>query len=350
LSLIEIMVGMVIGVLAIIIMMQVFADSEATKRTTTGTADAQTTGNIAIFTMERDVRLAGFSFADSQVLNCTVTAHDTARAAGAQQFTWQLVPVLITHGDDGAPDTVTVNYGSANVMVPGQDFTEASTVDMEYVVGNRAGYNASDIVVATAAGLGCTMAEITALPAGTGQLMRGTGNYVNAAGQTVTARHNKAGGLGTTYTTGTIHNLGPQPRSNVYTIRLGQFLAVRDELNYTDTDGDNANDDVSIADGVVQLQAQYGIDANNDGAVSEAEFTDAQPADTTAWGRLRAIRFGLLTRVGQYEKTSVTNAAPQWNGGEFTMVDPGDGTSWRNYRYRVIQTVVPLRNMIWGRS
>ena len=28
--------------------------------------------------------------------------------------------------------------------------------------------------------------------------------------------------------------------------------------------------------------------------------------------------------------------------------DPDNDNNWRNYRYRVYQTVIPLRNMIWG--
>ena len=40
-SLVEIMIGMVIGMLGIIVMMQIFALSEGQKRTTTGGGDAQ---------------------------------------------------------------------------------------------------------------------------------------------------------------------------------------------------------------------------------------------------------------------------------------------------------------------
>ena len=48
-TLVEIMVGLAIGMLATVIIMQVFSVFEAQKRTTTGTADAQTNGGIAIY-------------------------------------------------------------------------------------------------------------------------------------------------------------------------------------------------------------------------------------------------------------------------------------------------------------
>jgi len=30
------------------------------------------------------------------------------------------------------------------------------------------------------------------------------------------------------------------------------------------------------------------------------------------------------------------------------MFNAADGTDWHRYRYRVYETVVPLRNMIWS--
>jgi type IV pilus assembly protein PilW len=56
------MVAMVIGMIGIIIMMQVFASAEGQKRTTTGTGDAQSNGAMAIYTLQRDIREAGYGF------------------------------------------------------------------------------------------------------------------------------------------------------------------------------------------------------------------------------------------------------------------------------------------------
>jgi len=61
-SLVEIMVGMVIGLLSTIVVMQVYATFEGQKRTTTSGSDAQTNGAVALYTVERDARLAGYGF------------------------------------------------------------------------------------------------------------------------------------------------------------------------------------------------------------------------------------------------------------------------------------------------
>jgi len=59
-SLVELMVGMVIGMIAIIVVMQVFSLSEGSKRTTTGGDDAQMSGAVALTMLQRDIRQAGY--------------------------------------------------------------------------------------------------------------------------------------------------------------------------------------------------------------------------------------------------------------------------------------------------
>ena len=60
-SLVEIMVGMVIGLLATLVIVQIMSAFEAQKRVTTGNADAQTNGGITLFGIERDLQMAGFA-------------------------------------------------------------------------------------------------------------------------------------------------------------------------------------------------------------------------------------------------------------------------------------------------
>lgn len=138
-------------------------------------------------------------------------------------------------------------------------------------------------------------------------------------------------------------------------------LVVTNDLAWTDMNSDNQNDLLEAADLVVNLQAQYGVDTDADGMVDA--WTEAPPAD---WTNLLAVRFALLTRGQQYETTKLyelngTGTAPfkpSWSGGDFTMTNV-DGTAdsepegindWRFYRYKVFETVVPLRNTIVGKA
>src|SRR5471032_700320 len=59
-TLVELMVGMGIGMLATVIILQVMSVFEAQRRTTTGTADAQTNGGIALYNITRELQMAGY--------------------------------------------------------------------------------------------------------------------------------------------------------------------------------------------------------------------------------------------------------------------------------------------------
>jgi type IV pilus assembly protein PilW len=139
----------------------------------------------------------------------------------------------------------------------------------------------------------------------------------------------------------------------VWQITNRRFLTVSNTL-------DNQATPTEVAEGIVNLQAEYGIDTNADPGV--VEWTAAAPV---VWTQLRSIRVGLLARSQQFEKNNVladgtevpvTPNAPAWAGGAFTMTNldgtadtnPGTPNDWRRYRYRVYETVIPLRNMLWG--
>jgi type IV pilus assembly protein PilW len=168
--------------------------------------------------------------------------------------------------------------------------------------------------------------------------------------QTRIARYNNPTPL-ISFSSGFIFNLGNGARRNIWAVVDGKLL-------YQDSNGDGTNDPVEIADNVVTLQAEYGIDANNDGRIADNEWTTTDPATNAAWANVIAVRLGILARAGQFERTLVTTTVPSWSGGQFVITnldgsassssptDPAD--NWRNYRYRVYETVIPLRNILWG--
>ena len=127
---------------------------------------------------------------------------------------------------------------------------------------------------------------------------------------------------------------------------------------------------MQIADGVVNLKAEYGVDSDGDGTVAPAEWTASAPAD---WRRLLAIR---VARAGaqppiraQRRSRRERGARGDANGGQSVLLRryleevrddeprqqlrsfddlPADPNNWRYYRYRVYERVIPLRNMLWG--
>lgn len=58
-SLVEIMVALVIGMIVTIVITQVMSFYGGQKRTTSGTSDAQTSGTLALYSIQREVQQAG---------------------------------------------------------------------------------------------------------------------------------------------------------------------------------------------------------------------------------------------------------------------------------------------------
>ncbi len=370
LSLVEIMVGVLIGMIGIVVIFQMLATSESRKRTVTAGSDVQVSGVIGLTSIERDVREAGYGFSSAgydagitPLMGCTVNAYDSARPAAA--FSYRLTAVQIIQGAGAASDTVIVLRGNGSIFPAAHVFTESS--DTSKKTRGRAGISPRDYVLIgrVTPTVDCMTAEITDVAdvdALTIRHNQGSYNYTTYLPDGSTsvasriARHNNITPP-TAFTAGYIFNLGNGPRRNIWTVADGK-LQVTNDLLYQDTNGDGANDAVEVADNVITLQAQYGIDANNNGRIEATEWTVTDPVAVAQWANVLAVRLGLLVRSSQFEKTTVTTTVPSWAGGQFTITnldatassgtptDPAD--NWRNYRYRVYETVIPLRNMLWG--
>ena len=67
------------------------------------------------------------------------------------------------------------------------------------------------------------------------------------------------------------------------------------------------------------------------------------------------MRLAVVVRSGQFEKEIVTAAAPDWHqdattSSNITFDLTGLGSDWNHYRYKTAQSIVPVRNMIWGQQ
>ena len=356
-GLIEILVGVTIGVVGILVMFQTLAAWTARASSTDSGGDAQITGALAMFSLERDIRLAGIGFGTANPANmgCTVSAN-----FGGTAFNFPLAAVVIAQGANGAPDTVTVLHGNSPALVVGRGYT-ASSDDSKRVETWRSGFHAGDLVVASSrvaadpsadsTATACALVEITGLPVDPQTLEhRAEANYTNFYNHHEgVARFNPKGGIGVVLAGGSLFNLGPEPRLNRWQVDAAGVLSGTDLLYQGGS--------FAVAEGVVDLQAQYGVDNNNDQRIGGGdEWTDKGPADWAApndWTRVRAIRIALLVRSRQFERDEVTPAKPTWaDGTEFAMANLGaastDANDWKHYRYHVQEQVIPLRNILWG--
>lgn len=378
LSLVEIMVGVMIAMIGVVIIFQMLATSEERKRSASSGSDTQISGVIGITALERDVREGGYGFSSAAydnavtpVMGCTVNAYDTGRPVPA--YTFRLTPIQIVQG---ASDSIVVLRGNGPVFPAAYVFTEST--DTTKKTRGRGGMAPRDyaLIARTAGGLQCVLVELTEVNNDYGScsvcddavtIQHKPGNYTypvyNPDGTTSTqtriARFTDPAPT-LTFTSGFIFTLGNGARRNIWTVANNR-LQVTNDLLYSDVDGTVGNDPVEVADSIVNLQAEYGIDTNNNGRIEAGEWTTVDPVAAAQWANLLAVRMAILVRSGQYERDQVTQAIPGWSGSATSplVVTNLDGTAsnttpaspadnWKNYRYRVYETVVPLRNILWG--
>lgn len=412
-SLVEILVGVLIGLIGIVVIFQVLSVSENRKRTTVQGGDAQSAGAIALYSLQRDVQLGGYGFggAHSKQIGCLVQASDKGDTTPVPpipprpNFTFRLYPVEIVQGAGGAPDTIRVLWGNSAQVVTTRTWTpgtgaSSGTVPMKAMTGGRGGLEYGDILLltgdpATTAGPSteCAMVQVTdrptALPLEVGydsDYTLNTGETLHAAA-TPSPRFNKDAVWPAsvfTPTVGFMFNLGKQPRRVEWRITPPNDALPNRLMTSETLFGGIAP--AEVAEGMINLQAEYGIDRNNNQRIDANEWTETAPDNTIlpgdpnnpcvenpakSWSCVRAVRVALLARSSHWDQTACT-PNPQWTSGAggalaltnfvMTNVDgsapspsdvacsetPPNPNNWRRYRYSVYETVIPLRNMIWG--
>lgn len=397
-SLIEILVGVVIGLLGILVIFQVLAVSEDRKRTTVHGSDAQSAGAIALYQLQREVQRAGYGFgtADTKMIGCLVKAWNGAA------IDFRLYPVEIVQGAAGAPDRLRVLIGSSDKYVTDARSWTASGATAKTMTGSRGGFDYGDLVVLTGspattpgAETPCALIQVSDRPAaqpfdvGHNLSYTLTPPDTLSPAATTTPRFNRDAAWPASApfapTAGFALNLGKQPRRHEFRVTLpgeaNPNRLVASELLFDAGLGE-------IADAIVNLQAEYGIDRNNNQVIEANEWTVTPPDNTLiptgadpkracndtpsrSWRCVLAIRVALLARSAHWDK-SACSPNPQYSSGtagalqltNFTMTnvdgtapsgaeaacaeDPPSPNNWRRYRYSVYETVIPLRNMLWG--
>ena len=345
-TLVEVLIAMAISLVVTLAVYQTFAASEAYRRSASSGGDASFNGTIAMFSLQRDARMAGFGINTVTMLGCRVLAYDEG-VDPAREFEFALVPVRITQGAGSEPDSVEFMYSNTDTVPAPVRLTQAlPNAAANFHVDNAFGIVAGQLLVVAEPGRDCTLQQATNTPSleAPGRqdlLIHGSGMYRTPYGTMAAARYNKPGGFGPNYTLdAVIFPIGITPTVARYFVQDGT-LVVDQVLQ--------GNEALPVAAGIVQLQAQYGKDTDADGVVDV--WDEVTPTAANVWSGVVAIRLGLVTRSALTERPdaatgqcTVTTEAPQWVGGAF---DLSAQANWQCFRYRVFESTIGLRNMIW---
>lgn len=360
-SLIELMVGVVISMIASIVIFQVFAVAERQKRTVTGASDAQVNGALSIDTIEREVRMASFGLLNSVLKDCNPTTTYSYYDSGSGTpgpLASLATPVTIVDGGTG-PDTISIAIGGGDFDANfrfGQTSLRSSMPQSsaELNVESTHGCGAGDLIMMvqpctsdTAVAGSCTLMQITQVQESALKIQHNPGgtpsynppnSYQNTNNWPAFKMDSSCKAYGVCMpmpaNTGTVFDVV----SRELRIRKGSSAAV------------------PIAPEIMDMQAQYGLVAGVTGAPAWQDATGSWVGALTKAqaSQIKAVRVAIIARSGEYEKpansagtceTTATVASLSTWATFDTTAWPSD---WKCYRYKVFEAVVPLRNVIWS--
>ena len=391
-SIVELMVSIVIGLLAITFATRLVIGGEKAKDAAVGGSDAMQNGMLALYSLSNDAGDAGWGLNDPMLAGCNTEFSDSRgfRMAVAQRAGLDITPLapVVIESRGAAPDLVTFYSGTSQTGIGSVKLAANYTPgESSIAVDSNSPYdfNVGDVLVVAplaAAGARCTVMQMS----GTGSGQSSANRLTIATGDQF--RFNPQAGLGVPYELNLayLYNLGSADRLHFHTWSVSAGVLL---LRATDMPGSEANG-ASVSDNIVSLKAQYGFDnrtvpnynPNTPGNSSWGETT-ASGMRIGAWSAtmIDADGDGLVGGAGDYQRVGAVRLAvvarsksterPGANGActattvlptVFAQAAPasvaavpmqvnvavaGDPVDWKCYRYRVFETIVPIRNAQW---
>lgn len=390
-SLVELMIGMVVALIVMLAITASVATINQQRKNTVAGGDAQENAQIALAAIGRTARMAGAGLETLRLLCPTINHYDSrqtpAVVSNGGAFGAASTPVLITPGAAVTDsDRIRFSYslqpgGVTNVQVvkpmptASSVFTVNSTGALQ--VGGTAVIGVPPSMQPDPANpRPCSLFQVTDLQPGGGTCGEFTAceNIVHNSGDsspmnppnpeqvyTDAPRYgyeNSGAVIGPAF----IMNTGV-PVTEEFAVlpactSLVSFLppavpsCTAAPLSFT-----NAQ---ALAGDIVQMKAQYGLS----NSATSSEVVQWVNAPTATLNRVKAVRVAIVARSKEAAPNNVTtactNVANVANVGPCSFQDasapiinlstvatPG-GISWQRFRYRVYQTVIPLRNLTWN--
>ena len=382
LTLIELMVAVTIGLGITLAISSVLISSENHKRITTSTNDAQQTGVYSYYSLDKVLRGAGSGIAmsafpsDVGVLGCHLNAGGILPRAGAfpspfagflggAAGTLNIAPVLIGAGQSlGGSDVLMVMGGSGSAGGVSRQITGGGT-GTSVILDNTVGMAHDDLLLVSQSGqTECLMEEVNAVAPPTLTL---AGIYYTASAPAISMA--TFASSTSTYVT----PIGNADANNVQFTLFGvddkRTLYSYDVLQNLKLVSGGIDAAQAIADGVIQMNALYGVSSTGSGVQDEwigpaDPGWDVNTVMTTSAKikQIVSIRVALVVRGEYFDRNGGTTAAPHavttsvtiFNG--LTRGVGGGGASLavpinfvgvdQQFRYRVFEFTVPLRNML----
>ncbi|QRF57573.1 PilW family protein [Variovorax paradoxus] len=371
LTLIELLVAMVIGLVVTLAVTSTVIFGESTKRSTTSVNDMNQSGSFAAYQLDRVIRSAGSGFTQSWdlgVYGCPLQAKRgttsllprsavfpapfekfLGNAAGVANL--RMAPVLIGKGQssDGKSDVLLVMSGNAAAGDVPRPILAKGASDNIMRLDNTVQIKKNDIVLVSQVGKDCLIEQVDSafVDSASNELLTLNGTYYTAGTGTTLATLT---GSGAAYLTPLGNATAQNVQFQLFGVGANATLFSYDLLRFDGNDAPQA-----MAEGVTAMYAIYGLDTNTDGILNEWKAPDATGFDiktmmeTPALSRqVVAVRVALVLRTSTYEKEAVSSTIPAMFVGTgaarnaVTLTSDDD----KHYRWRVVEFTVPLRNVL----
>ena len=384
-TLVEMMVAMTIGLVLALAVSLTMLSMGHQFRVVGATSAAQVNAQLALSLINESGRSAGVGLFNNGQPLCQ--SFNAWRSGVIVSNGAPLMPArIIDGGSNTASDRVVFTASNATGPLSGSPVLDAMvTADADIVVTDSASLVANDLAIVGvpgAAGVPCLLFQVSAAPAvsvacggNASQCKTIThaagGSYNPPAGTFALEPRYGFATAGGANGPAVVQRFGGEFTQDAYAVMCDTLVQYNAFGNVPTcatgplSFGGGAN---ALVTDIVLLHAQYGISS---GAASDivtawvdASAGWANPSATEA-GRIKAVRVVLVSRSKEpapelVTAATCTNAAGIVNAGPCSFDDAqapvidlsattvAAGQSWRNYRYRVQQAVIPLRNVIWG--
>lgn len=394
LSLVEVMVGMAVGLIATVVIMKSFTASEIFRGNVSGSADMLQTASIASARLGIALEEAGAGMVQGQnVWGCRILGARSGTvllprpSTFAEPFasfptTVRAMPLAILDGGENS-DVLAVMAGGSGAsnrgktLTRGPDYPGTPEVTFTNTLGfgsKNAGQTVNDLllVVPIADTLGdCKIVQLaSAFSNGTAVSDLSLGLKLVPAAGLVTSPASYTSTLLNSATYGVVeealldfgepvaYHLGRE-ESAVFSLFSVNARGELTELDMLQRRGTQA-----IAENVLLLKARYGVDNGADGGIADDNVVDEWIAPTeSGWtlatlmngtkssaykaGQIKAVRVGMILRstlpVGN--DAAITSLSLFADLGESRAHTRSLSATEQRYAYQVYDWVIPLRNM-----
>lgn len=326
--LLELMIGLMMSSILIIGALTIFARFEGEKVTANQISETISNGSLGLNYIEHMGKVAGFSLTDVNFLGCNVHFNNSENNINSS---FPLSPLIITTSNGS--DSFSLFSGNSNNYFSSKNLI-SSPVNSEIQLKSTFSFTPGDIFIVGERSKECSLAQITSISNNDEKISYSTGSYTNNMGQNITTHFNDNGLYVNNYTSNAkLINLGKTPQIFNYSIeneRLIEENLINGEKNI-------------IAENIVRLKALYALDTNRDGNVDS--WSNVSPTGDNI-RNIIGMKIAIIIRSPLKGKKCIvtTNKNFIWFGGE---IDISDIEDWQCYRFRILESTIPFRNMLW---